>query len=517
LTRQKRAPRTEPAARRTARRRNTERLGPTHREPRSALAPTKAAASLWTLPLLGLVTVGVLLRLYYLGQPMRYDESVTYTQFAAQPWATVVSSYTYPNNHVFHTVLVKVLATTLGDAAWVLRIPAFIAGTAMIPLAFALGHRLFGMGAAYIGSALVASSGALVLYSTNARGYTMVGAAVLALATVVLRLREQPSTKLWVAAVLVTAFGLWTVPIMLFPAGGVALWFALSAMQGDTKGGRADVWRGALASVVTAAVTLLLYLPILNKSGFAALAANAFVTPSTWILFFRQFVSSIEQTVGTWTLGIPAAVSVGLGFCAVIGVVNERRNAGLRVSMAGSVYVWCAFLLLVTHRAPLPRIWLFLVAPLSLVAAHGLFRVLSHFATFRQHVEPRAGAFSVVLAVALAVGVVVSRDVVTSRDTGTLRDAEAVADVLSPRLRPGDRVIAPIPSNAVLAYYFVRAGIDTSYLSSTPSDSSRLYVVVNTDEGYTLSTSLGRRALMRQFRGAQSIARYASAEVYRLY
>ena len=52
---------------------------------------------------------------------MRYDESVTYLYFASQSWMTVVSSYTYPNNHVFHSLLVKAFATVLGDDPWVLR------------------------------------------------------------------------------------------------------------------------------------------------------------------------------------------------------------------------------------------------------------------------------------------------------------------------------------------------------------------------------------------------------------
>src|SRR5688572_18130278 len=68
---------------------------------------TEPAAPFWTLPLVAIVTVGAALRLYYLQQPMRYDESITYVHFAANSWTTAISSYTYPNNHVFHTVLVK--------------------------------------------------------------------------------------------------------------------------------------------------------------------------------------------------------------------------------------------------------------------------------------------------------------------------------------------------------------------------------------------------------------------------
>jgi len=83
-------------------------------------------------------------------------------------------------------------------------------------------------------------------------------------------------------------------------------------------------------------------------------------------------------------------------------------------------------------------------------------------------------------------------------------------------LRPGDRVFAPIPSNAPLAFYFAQAGLDPAYLSSVPTDSSRVYVVVNTAEGFALKTSL-RERLLQKYTKARLVGRYPSAEVYQLH
>lgn len=447
---------------------------------------------------------------------MRYDESVTYLHFAAQSWTTVVTSYVYPNNHVFHTLLVKTCATLFGNDPWAVRLPAFVAGVAMIPLTYSVGRRLFGSAAAYIGTGLVSASGALALYSTNARGYTMICLATLILAGVLLRLRDRPSTKLWMAGVLVTALGTWTIPVMLFPAGGLALWYALSALRDDTSERRSDLASLGLAVVSAAILTLLLYSPIVARDGLSTLAGNQFVKASPWPVFYRQLSSSIEQVLAGWTLGFPLLISVVLGAGAIVGLVYERRTIGMRVSMAGSMYVWCALILLMTHRTPFPRVWLFLVAPVALLAARGMIQLLSGLAVARERVVSRAAELGIVVAIALAGVVILTRDVETSRDTGTLRDAEQIATAFSTRLRPGDRVIAPVPSNAPLAYYFVRAGLDTAYLTSAPSDSSRVYLIVNAAEGFTLNTPLGD-PLMRKFRRGQLIARYASAAVYRLY
>jgi 4-amino-4-deoxy-L-arabinose transferase-like glycosyltransferase len=447
---------------------------------------------------------------------MRYDESVTYLAFAGQSWTTVISSYTYPNNHVFHTLLVKAGVTLFGNDPWVLRLPAFVAGVAMIPLTYWVGRRLFGTAAAYLGSGLVAASGALSFYSTNARGYTMICAATLLLAGALLRLRDRPSTKLWTGCVLVTALGFWTVPVFLFPAGGLALWFALSALLDDTYDRRADLGRLGLAVVATVILTSVLYSPIIAGEGLAALTSNSFVRATAWHVFFRELSSSINEVLAGSTIGFPFVISAVLGACAVFGLVNERRVIGMRVSMAGSMYVWCSFILLITHRAPFPRVWLFFIAPAALLAAHGLIQLLSMLPVDRQRVVSKAGELSVALALALAVVVKLSRDVETSRDTGTLRDAERIATAFLGSLRPGDRVFAPLPSNGPLAFYFLRTGVDTAYLSSVPSDSSRVYLIVNTDEGFTISSRL-RDPLLQGFRRAQMTARYPSAEVYRLY
>ena len=484
-------------------------------ESRSDL-PREPRRGFWTPSLLALIVIGTLLRLYYLGQPMRYDESVTYLYFAAGSWGHAISSYTYPNNHVFHTLLVKVCVALFGNDPRVIRLPAIAAGIATIPLTFWVGRRLFGSAAAYVAAALVATSGALVLYSTNARGYTMICAASLALAALLLRLRDRSSARLWMATIIVTSLGLWTIPVMVFPAGGLALWFVLSAVRDETTGGRANVKSMAGAVAATAVVTTLLYSPIIAHSGIDALVGNSFVRASPWSAFIVQLPSSIKPTVAGWTLGLPLAGSALVAACAFVGLLNERRTSGMRVSMAGSMYVWCALVLLLTHRDPFPRVWMFLVAPAALLSAHGLIQLLSDFASIRDRLVSRAEEASIALAIVLASILVFSRAVVRSRDTGTLRDAHTIASAFARTLRPGDRVIAPLPSNAPLAYYFVRQGVDTSYLSSAPDSSSSIFLVVNTDEGFTINTRLAE-PILKSVHGARLLARYASAEVYRLY
>src|SRR5450631_3222237 len=48
----------------------------------------------------------VVLRIAHLRQPMRYDEAWTFVHYASQPLSVALSDYSFPNNHVFHSLLV---------------------------------------------------------------------------------------------------------------------------------------------------------------------------------------------------------------------------------------------------------------------------------------------------------------------------------------------------------------------------------------------------------------------------
>src|SRR5438270_7714835 len=156
--------------------------------------------------LLCIVAIALALRLRYLGQPMRYDESVTYLYFVKQPWSDAVSLYTYPNNHLFHTLLAKLSVTAFGNAPWALRLPAFIAGMLVVLATYAVTRALYNPRAALYATGIVASSGVLVLYSTNARGYSLMVLAFLLLVLLAVRLQRVARSDTWITFAVVAAF-----------------------------------------------------------------------------------------------------------------------------------------------------------------------------------------------------------------------------------------------------------------------------------------------------------------------
>ena len=49
--------------------------------------------------------LGALLRLRHLGQPMRFDESMTFLLSVEEGPADVMTDYAIPNNHILHNLL----------------------------------------------------------------------------------------------------------------------------------------------------------------------------------------------------------------------------------------------------------------------------------------------------------------------------------------------------------------------------------------------------------------------------
>ena len=66
------------------------------------------------------------------------------------------------------------------------------------------------------------------------------------------------------------------------------------------------------------------------------------------------------------------------------------------------------------------------------------------------------------------------------------RSAREVTERLNDSLRPGDRVLAPIPTNGPLLYYFSARGLDTAMLNTPPESTRRAFLVLDPARGRTL-------------------------------
>jgi len=442
--------------------------------------------------LLCIVVIALALRLRYLGQPMRYDESVTYLYFVKQPWSDALSLYTYPNNHLFHTLLAKLSVAAFGNRPWAIRLPAFLGGMLVVASTYAVARALYSPRAALYAAAIVASSGVLVLYSTNARGYSLIVLAFLLLVLLAVRLQRGARPDTWITFAVVAALGLWTIPVMLYPLGAVCVWIALCFL---VDGRSSELRRLFIALGVAAGLTLLAYSPVISREGIPAIVGNKFVVASNWFDFFEQIPTSVGQALRSWSLGVPPIASFGLLCLAVFALRHHSRASQFRVGVPLAAFVWTAWLLVVNHRAPFPRVFLWLLPVAAALAGAGAALLQERRPRIQRVMVERTPALGVGLAIAAALSVVASRSVLLARDTGTYLDAEQASVALSRILRPGDRVLTALPTSAPLEYYLDRRGVSSAYLSLDEKSATRIIVVVDSHEGQRLGDLLARSEL----------------------
>jgi hypothetical protein len=425
----------------------------------------RLAADRLSLAGLALLTLaGLLVRLWNLSQPMRYDEANTYLA-TVMPRTLQVFYYGTPNNHVAHSLLVYASTAIFGDAPWAIRLPAFAAGVLLVPMSYLCARTVFRRSAGLLAAGLVAGCPYLVLFATNARGYSQIALLTLALVPLVPYFVRTESGFAGLLIALLSALGLYTIPVMLFPIAALALWSLLLAYH---LGGLAKALRVArlLAGtlLLCAVATVLLYTPVAIMSGWRAIVANQYVSPLPLADAMRAWPSMVADTSLRFLKDVPGAIQIAIAGLMLAGAVTLWRANRTAFLLLPAAVVGIGAVLLARRVVPYQRTWIFLL-PLSFCLADaglaglaGLVR-LAGLAGLVHH-RPRdvaGGALGLLFALGMGVYLVRTNAVVYYPETGAMPDAEAIALALKPYVQEGDWVLAR--KNLPLRYYGVLLGM----------------------------------------------------------
>lgn len=428
---------------------------------------TALSAAVWEMryELIVLSAIGAGLRLMYLQQPMRFDEAYTWLQYARWPWYIAVSRYDDPNNHVFHTLCVNVVAAIFGNSPAVIRLPALTAGILMVPVAMLWARSMSGRTAAVIAGAILACSSPLIEYSTNARGYTIVGLATILSGLLAHRLLRSPRFTLWVALAIVLALGCWTIPVMLYPLLVLFAWWGLCLLfMPELAGRRSGFALSALACLAaTTGLAAILYVPVVITRGIGGFIERSAAPRQALGDVFSGYPQMVEETAGLLFrdqnhVGI-AIIVIGAALSATLG----SRNALLMRRCAWGALLLVSALPLIQGVLPYPRVWLFLLPWGVVLCAAGLEAGMTRLSG-----TPALTSTGLILAsaaLAPAVHMVVQGSVLTSLETGSAPDAEAIARDIPVWAQHGEPVVAIVPVSAPLVYYAHRQGMDDEHFA----------------------------------------------------
>ncbi len=439
--------------------------------------------------LLAIVLLGTATRIFFLSVPMRYDEAYTFTEYASKPFYIVLSNYSSPNNHVFHTLLVRMSYLILGNHPWVLRLPALLAGVFTIPAAYGVIRVFYNKHASLLTAAFVASSSILIDYSTNARGYSLMVLFFLLLLALSKYLKDHENISGWFFFVLLSALGFYTLPTMWYAFGGVAAWILSSALFKDTKLPPLRLARNlGIASLSALLLTLLFYLPVLVGSGARSLVGNDYVTVHSWPFFTHHLLLTLNSTWDQWTRDLPFSIEILLTACFFVSLTRHRRLTQHRIPVMIALAAFLVPFLMFHRTIGADRSWLFLL-PFALgVASSGLVYLFGWIRLPRQPLF--IPVLSFLLCCLLSWNLTRNRAVYYSNESGAFRSANDAALFFKNYLKPGDRILSKCPTDAPLEYYFLLHGLPKNFLYSNVSTATRFLAVVHRQRQQTLEDVL---------------------------
>lgn len=432
-----------------------------------------------------LLVGAALLRGWMLFEPITYDEAFTWTYYASRPWHVALADYSYPNNHILHTLLAKFSTQLFGVGPLALRLPAYLLSLLVLPLFYLFVRATFNRYIALLALALVAADGSLVEYGALARGYSLTWACMVAALVLGRYLLRSADRFTAVLLGLVCALGMWAVPTMIYAVAFVFIWLMLYVLLRFHEG-QVERWRALfLAGAVFVAATALLYLPILVLYGPGQLTAHPELPAPGW--------QAMQEGLADSVLGLGAYLSdPAPRVLFVLGVLSfffaAYTSVKYRLMVVALLLATVPLVLLQQAVAP-PRVWLFILYVLHLGTAIGLFYLLKAVQE-RWFTKLGKRTRTSLAAAVLFLSFAVSGILALPGRHWRFVEAPLVAQELMRELRPGDRVYTLFPWEAPLEFHAVAAGLDRSYFHLGPDPSSKAFVVVAPTFGQSVETAL---------------------------
>jgi uncharacterized membrane protein len=428
---------------------------------------------------------------------MGHDETYTFMAFASRGLRHVITDYHLPNNHVFHTVLVNFAYQLFGDSPAIIRLPAFLAGILLIPATYIAARLFYRTMIALVSASIVASLPILIGYSTVARGYTLLALFTLIIISLAAYNKDHINIVGWFLFAIFAAFGLYTLPTMIYPIGMVMTWMLISGIIRDIStdyGGRYFIYL-VIFSILAFLLAAAFYTPIIINSGLGSLIENDVIETLSWSDFTQSVPVRIKNTWAEWNRELPGYISLLalLGF--IVSFFYPKTPQNRRVPLIAAGLLWIGTTLIVQRVAPWPRIWLFLLPLFIIWISAGLVGLIDLiFKRLPNLLFIREWLTALLIILPLLAGF--ARGYTQySQKLQSQGETEEIANFLTDYLKPKDVVVVTSPDTIVLKYYLMRNDLSEEFTElRKDKDFDHALVVVNKALGQTLGYVLERRS-----------------------
>ncbi|HEY5998238.1 MAG TPA: hypothetical protein VI078_02935 [bacterium] len=322
----------------------------------------------------------------YLQLDFWFDEIATLENYVMVPLAKTVTDYTYPNNHVFFSLLMNLAFKAfhihnfnhLLDHPRIARLIMLAISAATLLLVYAVGRRSFGRFTGACALVLLATCVPFYNYAVQFRGYVLSMALLCLLLPIVWDMERDATAGRAAAAAGVSALLVYTIPLNLYVLAAMAACQAAFAAADALaprlgRGGPGRDWRPSLAVAASlaagVAASALLYAPVLRR-----VLHNPYVESGK---DFRPFILSgmMPQVLGDllsrrWAL--LAALPVAIVVLARRGGGPAKADARRRLVFLGATLVLPFVFSFLRRDSPYDRVFVNLAPLAALLLAAGL-------------------------------------------------------------------------------------------------------------------------------------------------
>jgi hypothetical protein len=255
--------------------------------------------------------LGAGLRFYALGRTLGGgDENAMLLYFGYQPFLYIVTQYFDVNNHIFHTVLLHLMAEIFGeDNEIAIRFPNFLFGLASLWLIYKTAFIIYKKKEIALTALLIGGVCPIhIYYSQTARGYSLVVFFSISAIYCCLKILETGNFKKWAWGLIISGFlSIYTIPTSSYFVFGLAGWILCILLFTNLRNefpilekNSKNYWIGFTSCFLAIGfISLSVYWPVKDQVMFASKAAFSHVKTyygETAPFSTRLILQSILQT-----------------------------------------------------------------------------------------------------------------------------------------------------------------------------------------------------------------------------
>lgn len=359
----------------------------------------------WATPAaLGVVLLGLALRLPALGAGPWFDEIQTLVEYVRQPMAQILTTFDSQNQHLLYSAAARLVISVAGESIWALRLPAVLFGVASLWATWRLGRLVAGWREGLLATLLLAVSYHHVWFSQNARGYTGLLLWTVLATLAFLRLVSGTYTdgrRLALGYGLAMALAVYTHATAVLVAVAHAMILVLLVLHRWPESRRGPGMAAGLGLVLAGSLSLLLYAPVLPQFLGTLTEPSAFHAETAWQ---SPAWLALEVAHGL-AAGLPGGwITLALGAAVLLaGVASYFRQAPvILLAMLLPGLVTLGAIVALRHNL-WPRFFFFCATFAVLIVVRGGFRLARLVARDQGPRLATTGTLLVILASAFTV------------------------------------------------------------------------------------------------------------------